>query len=108
MLLNQLNQISFEEVIYDKGDACLVAFSRKSCHVCQEVIPMLEELFEKYNGKFGFYYVDVEENKDLYKRFSLKGVPQVLFFNGGDYKGKLAGSIEEEAVEAKIVEVITL
>ncbi|MEL7564011.1 MAG: thioredoxin family protein [Dehalobacterium sp.] len=106
MVLKKLDAISFEEVIYDNCEACLVIFSRKDCHVCQEVIPMIEELFAKYRDKLGFYYIDVEENKDLYKRFSLKGVPQILFFNHGEYQGKLVGLVEEEDVEAKIVEII--
>lgn len=106
MSLQQLNSNSFEEIIYDNGEPCLVVFSRKTCHVCQEVVPALEELAPRYEGKFGFYYVDVEENKALYQRFSLKGVPQILFFNEGQYQGKMAGKIEDEQVEAKIAGVI--
>ncbi len=106
MALEQLKPDSFDEIIYDSGEACLVVFSRKSCHVCKEVVPMLEELQPKYEGKFGFYYVDVEEDKGLYQRFSLKGVPQILFFNEGEYQGKMAGKVEEEAVEDKIAEIL--
>ncbi|KUO51775.1 MAG: thioredoxin [Desulfitibacter sp. BRH_c19] len=106
MQLKKLDAVSFEEVIYDNCEACLVVFSRKSCHVCQEIISIIEDLLEKYEGKLGFYYIDVEQNKDLYKRFSLRGVPQILFFYGGEYKGKLVGQVEEEDVEAKIVEIL--
>lgn len=105
--MEDLNANSFEEVIYDEGKPCLVLFSRKSCHVCQEVHPMLEEIEEEYNGKdFGFYHVDVEEEKDLFNRFSLKGVPQVLFFNDGEFLGKLAGKKEEDVYTAKIDEIL--
>lgn len=106
MPLVQLNSYRFQEVIYVKGEACLVVFSRKTCHVCQEVMPLLEDLQPEYEGKFGFYYVDVEEDKSLYQCFSLKGVPQILFFNLGEYKGKLAGAVEEEEIQAKISDVI--
>ncbi|OLN26957.1 thioredoxin family protein [Desulfosporosinus metallidurans] len=106
MSLQQLNSKSFEEIIYDNGEPCLAVFSRKTCHVCKEVVPVLEELAPKYDGNFGFYHVDVEENKALYQRFSLKGVPQILFFNNGEYKGKITGKVEDEQVEAKIAEVI--
>lgn len=106
MSLEQLNATRFEEIIYDNCDPCLVIFSRKDCHVCKEVVPMLEELKPQYEGKFGFYYVDVEEDKNLYQRFSLKGVPQILFFKDGEYQGKLAGNVEEEAVEEKIGEIL--
>ncbi len=106
MMLKSLNAISFEEVIYDNGEACVVVFSRKSCHVCQEVVPIVEELSEKYTDKCGFYYVDVEEEKDLFKRFSLKGVPQILLFNDGEFHGKMAGLVEEDALVDKIAKML--
>ncbi|MGI1658440.1 MAG: thioredoxin family protein [Desulfitobacterium sp.] len=106
MSLEQLNPTRFEEIIYDNGDPCLVIFSRKTCHVCKEVVPVLEDLQPKYEGKFGFYYVDVEDEKALFQRFSLKGVPQILFFNEGEYQGKMAGLVEDDKVEEKIAEVL--
>ena len=106
MSLEQLNSNSFEKIIYDNEEACLVIFSRKNCHVCKEVVPLLEELQPEYLNKFGFYYVDVEEDKNLFQRFSLKGVPQILFFKDGDYQAKLAGAIDEDKVTDKIAEVL--
>ncbi|ACL19868.1 Thioredoxin domain protein [Desulfitobacterium hafniense DCB-2] len=106
MPIQQLDFDSFEEIIYDEGEPCLVVYSRKSCHVCKEVVPEIEELAPKYKGEFGFYYVDVEEDQALFQRFSLKGVPQILFFNDGEYKGKMAGKAEGDQIEEKIAEVM--
>lgn len=106
MSLEQLNANKFEEFIYDNLEACLVIFSRKDCHVCKEVVPLLEELQPEYLDKFGFYYVDVEEDKNLYQRFSLKGVPQILFFKEGEYQAKLVGAIDEDQVIEKIAELL--
>ncbi|WP_088225452.1 thioredoxin family protein [Desulfosporosinus sp. FKB] len=106
MSLVQLNSSRFEEVIYNDGEPCLVIFSRKSCHVCQSVVPVLEDLQPQFDGKYGFYYVDVEEDKSLYQKFSLKGVPQILFFKDGEYQGKLTGKVEEEDVEERITDVL--
>ena len=106
MSLQQLNANSFEEIIYDNGEPCLVIFLRKDCHVCKGVVPVLEELQPKYEGKFWFYYVDIEENTNLFQRFALKGVPQILYFNGGEFHGKQAGHIEEDKIEEKIVNTL--
>lgn len=105
MSLQQLNPNTLEKIIYDNGKPCLVVFSRKDCHVCKQVVPLLEELQPKYEGKFGFYRVDVEEDTSLYQRFSLKGVPQILYFNNGEYHGKQAGLVEDEQVEEKIASI---
>ena len=105
--MQDLNANTFEELIYDEGKPCLVIFSRKSCHVCQEVHPILDEVEEEYKDKdFGFYHVDVEDEKDLFNRFSLKGVPQVLFFNDGEFLGKFAGKKDIEAYTDKIEEIL--
>lgn len=69
-------------------------------------MPVLEELQPKYEGKFWFYYVDIEENTNLFQRFALKGVPQILYFNGGEFHGKQAGHIEEDKIEEKIVNTL--
>ena len=106
MSLQPLNADSFEEIIYDKGDPCLVLFSRKDCHVCKRVIPVLEELQPNYEDKFGFYCVDIEENTKLFQQFSLKGVPQVLYFSGGEFHGKQVGLVDEDAVEEKIASIL--
>lgn len=104
--MDQLNANSFEKIIYDNEDSCLVVFSRKTCHVCKEIVPLLQELQPQYRDRFGFYYVDVEEDKNLFQRFSLKGVPQILFFKGGEYQGKLAGAVDKDKVMDKIAEVL--
>ena len=106
MSLLKLDSKSFEEKIYDNGEKCLVIFSRKTCHVCKEVVPVLEELAPNYEDEFGFYYVDVEDNKELYQSFSLKGVPQILFFSEGEYLGKLTGEVEDIEVQEKIAEIL--
>ncbi|TGE37373.1 thioredoxin [Desulfosporosinus fructosivorans] len=106
MELSRLDAKTFDEIIYDKAENCLVVFSRKTCHVCAEVVPMVEGISENYKDKLGFYYVDSEEQRDLYNRFSLRGVPQLLFFKDGEYQFKLAGKVEEEELEEKIAELL--
>lgn len=106
--MKKLDSSDFDEAIYDDGEPCLVMFSRKTCHVCQDMHPKIEELSEDsaYESKFGFYEVDVEEEPALFQRFSLKGVPQVLFFNDGEFLGKLSGDHPIEEFEEKIEETI--
>lgn len=105
--MKQLNAADFQEKVYDDGEACLVLFSRKDCHVCQEVHPMLEEIAADYaNAEFGFYNVDVDEQKELFRRMALKGVPQVLFFRDGEQVARLAGKQDEDAYIEKIDEIL--
>ncbi len=74
--------------------------------LCKQVVPVFEELQPKYEGKFAFYYVDVEENASLLQQLSLKGVPPILYFNNGEYQGKQAGLVDDEKVEEKIASIL--
>ncbi|MFZ7104555.1 MAG: thioredoxin family protein [Peptococcaceae bacterium] len=106
MVLKTVDTKAFDEAVFNNNETCVVVFSRKGCHVCQEVVPRVEEISPRYTGKLSFYYVDVEEEKDLFKKFSLKGVPQLLFFKEGEFHGKLAGDVDEEDIEEKIADLI--
>ena len=99
----KLNTSKFEEIVYDKESPCLVIFYRKACHVCKDVIPTLEELEPRFEGHCDFYAVDVEEEKSLFNRFQLKSIPQLLFFNKGEYQGKLAGLVGIIAATINVV-----
>lgn len=106
MELKKINADLFNIEIHDNNKACVVVFTRHDCHVCKEVVPRLEEVAEKYQGKLSFYAMDVEQDKALFRSFSLKGVPQLLFFKDGEFYGKLAGDVEEEDMVEKIDDLI--
>lgn len=106
MPLTRIDAEAVDEVINNKNEPCLIVFSRENCHVCQEVVPRVEELAEKFVSKLLFYYIDVEDNKDILKKYALKGVPQILFFKGGEFCGRIAGNVEEEDIEEKITELL--
>jgi thioredoxin 1 len=106
MALQRIYGHEFDRIIYDLETPAVIIFTRKTCHVCNEVKPVLEELDVRYPD-VSFYYADVEEDAALFQRFSLKGVPQILFFAQGGVKGKLAGEIEDEQIEEKLELIIT-
>lgn len=72
MSLQHLDSNEFDEIIYDNAESSLVIFSRESCSVCQGVVPILEDLKLKYDGKYNFYYVDVEEQKEFISEIFFK------------------------------------
>ncbi len=105
MSLQYLDSYYFDEVIYDNAESSLVLFSRASCSICKGLVLILEDLQSKYSDKYNFYIVDAEKQENLFQRFSLQGVPQILFFKEGVYRGKLAGHVLDNQVEEKISEV---
>lgn len=96
----------FDEIIYDDEETACVFFHRKGCHVCEAIEPILKDLEEDYKEEIHFLAVDVEEEKGLFSRLGLKGVPQVLFFQDGSLVKRLAGKREEEEYEDALEELV--
>lgn len=94
--MEKLNHAAFEELVLDEEQPCLVLFSRKDCHVCQAVHPVLEDLEPDYEADISFYHVDVEEEPGLFQKYGGKGVPQVLSFQDGEVVQRLAGQHDED------------
>lgn len=101
--MQDLNEKLFFEKTTKDQEACVILFSRATCHICQQVTPMLEELETEYAGQpVSFYHVDAVTETQLMERLSLKGVPQVLFFQHGEFRGKYAGIREADEYKEKI------
>lgn len=103
--METLNRVAFREIVEDDGEPCLVIFSRKSCHVCQAVHGKLDNLEGEYSD-VPFYEVDVETDPELQNKFSLKGVPHVLFFKDGEVLARLTGNHDEDEYAEKIEELL--
>lgn len=96
--MEKMNKIMFDEYVKAEKETCVILCSRKTCHVCQALHPLLEEIQTDYaDADLKFYSVDVEAEAELFAGFRLKGVPQVLFFKNGVQTAVLSGQHEEDA-----------
>ncbi len=103
--MKKLSAIEFEELIIEEEQKAAVLFSRKTCHVCQAVHPLIEEMEQDYPG-IKFYSVDVEEESNLFMKYGGKGVPQLITFCHGEIVDRLAGQHEEDEYAEQIEKII--
>ena len=105
--MQELDEKKFMETVTQQKATCVVLFSKQTCHICQQVTPIIERLETQYADKpVQFYHVDAIKEKALLERLAVKGVPQVLFYQHGESRGKYAGIRDEEEYQAKIEEVL--
>lgn len=81
----------FDSLTFESGVPALVFFGAERCSVCKELLPAVEEIASEYTGKMNVYWVDVDQYKALFKRFRLKGIPNLLLFNCGEVKERIGG-----------------
>ncbi len=103
----ELDEKTFYEKVNQKQENCVVLFSKSTCHICQQVAPIVETLEQECSqAPVQFYHIDAIQNKNLLDRLGVKGVPQVLFFQHGEFRGKLTGIRDESEYKDKVDEIL--
>lgn len=80
------------------------------CPPCRALAPTFEELAKQYVGRVRFLKLNVDENQQAAQRFGTKGIPTLVFFNGGREVEGVVGSSSKAALERileKYVKVAT-
>ncbi|GAJ14918.1 unnamed protein product, partial [marine sediment metagenome] len=61
------------------------------CAPCFMIAPVVEELAEEYKGKVKFCKFNVDENPNTAAKYSIRGIPTLLFFKNGEVINQLVG-----------------
>jgi thioredoxin 1 len=93
---------AFEKVKNSKG-IFLVDFYGELCQPCRMLLPVLEKLAEKYEGRAAFYKVDAAEFGDLAGGNGVEVTPTVLIFKDGKEAERLTG-LRGEAEYSRIID----
>jgi len=74
------------------------------CGPCKQVSPLIDRLAENYGDRATVVKLDFDNNRQVAKRFGLKGMPSVMFFVQGNLKETLTGAklypVYEETIES--------
>ncbi|MFP3912748.1 MAG: thioredoxin family protein [Desulfobacteraceae bacterium] len=68
-----------------KGMPTMVDLGANECIPCKMMVPVLEKVEKKYQGKAAIIIVDVYKDKEPAKRFGVRAIPTQIFF---DKEGK--------------------
>lgn len=61
------------------------------CGPCKLVAPLMDQLAEEYGDQAKVLKIDLDDNKSVGKRFGLKSIPAVMFFQNGELQKTLVG-----------------
>lgn len=108
---NNLLELTFNEVKekIDNKESYILCLSRTTCSHCQDYLPRLKRIANKYNVKI--YYTEIDKYDDntyneFQKTISFDGAtPTTIFFKNGEEK-TTATRIEGDVSEDKILEKI--
>jgi thioredoxin 1 len=94
--MEYLNKDNFDEKI--SSGVVIVSFTASWCGPCRLLTPVMESMQSKYSVPS--YKVDVEQERELAKRFAINNVPFVIAFKDGVKQDTFVGFKGAAAVEA--------
>ncbi|MBE9069428.1 nucleoside monophosphate kinase [Leptolyngbya cf. ectocarpi LEGE 11479] len=90
------------DFLIEKESLLVVDCMASWCGSCKLVTPLIDQLAEAYSERVNVMKIDFDANKQVPKRFGLKGMPAVMFFKDGELIETLTGVKPYQAYNAAL------
>ena len=84
------------------GQWLVINYWAEWCGPCRMIAPSVEAIAEEYDGKAGFYKMNVDENMNVPQRYGIRGIPTLILFKNGEEQERIVGAVSKDAI-AKVV-----
>jgi thioredoxin 1 len=99
-MLQNATEDSFKRDVLESELPVLVDFWAEWCQPCKAMVPVLEAIAAKYQGRVRVVKVDIDANPDLGMQYGVRGLPTLMLFEHGKVKGVRSGAVPSSGVEA--------
>lgn len=106
MTLLELTDDTFDEIVAGVAVPVLVDFTASWCPPCRLMEPVLRALAAEHGGRLLVASVDVDENRDLVRRFAVLSMPTLALFEDGAECGRLVGARSKRQLEREVAELL--
>jgi thioredoxin 1 len=100
--IQTLTDSNFDQSITTSSKPVLVDFWAEWCGPCRRLAPTVDELATDYDGRVIVAKMNVDENPATPMRFSIRGIPTLLLFKGGQIVEQIVGLADKDTLKKMI------
>lgn len=95
-----VSDASFEAEVLKSPLPVLVDFWAEWCGPCKAIAPVVDEIARQYEGKLKVCKMDVDANGETPARYSIRGIPTLMIFSGGNAQDTKVGAVSRTQLAA--------
>lgn len=99
-LIHNVTDETFESEVLQASGPVLVDYWAEWCGPCKMIAPALEEVAEEYNGRLKVCKLNIDENDKTPPKFSIRGIPTLMLFKGGNVDATKVGALSKSQLTA--------
>ena len=93
------NDSNFENDVLKSDIPVVIDFWAEWCGPCKLLLPVFEELSEKYKGKIKFVKFNIDDSPEVPSKYGVRGIPNLIMFKDGKNVDSKVGAIPKNALE---------
>jgi len=102
-MVKHVNEEEFNSILSESKLPVFCDFWATWCGPCKMLAPVMDKISEEFEGKAEFVKVDVDDNENLVRKYSIHSIPTVICFKNGERAADNVGFVPFDSMK-KFVE----